>query len=81
MTTVRAKKNSREQDKVFIMEARLKMLKGQMEIERKEREDLVKKNGSGSVWMNGCAGVMRGVRDVRALVRTLRGAGGVQPNA
>ena len=29
---------------MFIMEARLKLLKEQMEIERKKREDLVKKN-------------------------------------
>jgi len=70
MATVRAKKISREQDEVFIMEARLKLLKEQMEIERKKREDLVKKNGSGSVWMNGRAGAMRSVRDVHALVRT-----------
>jgi hypothetical protein len=68
---VRARKTrDSEKDEVFVMEARLKLLKEQMEKERMKREDLVKRNGSGSVWLNGRAGAMRGVRDVRALVRT-----------
>ena len=71
MAAVRAKKSARQADgDVFVMEARLKLLKEQMEAERKKREDMLSKNGTGSIWMNGRAGAMRGVRDVRALVRT-----------
>ena len=71
MAAVRAKKSARQADgDVFVMEARLKLLKEQMEVERKKREDMLSKNGTGSIWMNGRAGAMRGVRDVRALVRT-----------
>ena len=61
---------SQHGEDVFVMEARLKLLKEQMEAERKKRQDAVSKNGTGSIWMNGRAGAMRGVRDVRALVRT-----------
>ena len=64
---VRAKR--REEDEVFVMEARLKLLKEQMATERKKREDALSKNGSGSVWLAGRAGPLRGVRDVRSLVR------------
>ena len=65
------KKNTREQDEVFIMEAKLKLLKDQMEAERQKREDMVKRNGSAnSIWMNGRTGPMRGLRDVRAMVRS-----------
>ena len=57
---VRAKR--REEDEVFVMEARLKLLKEQMATERKKREDALSKNGSGSVWLAGRAGPLRGVR-------------------
>ena len=71
MATARGKKGARSQeDDVFVMEARLKLLKEQMDAERKKRQDMVSKNGTGSIWMNGRSGAMRGVRDVRALVRT-----------
>ena len=71
MATVRARKpRESEKDEVFVMEARLKLLKEQMEKERKKREELVQRNGSGSVWLNGRSGAMRGIRDVRTLVRT-----------
>ena len=69
MTSLRTKKSKAGEDEVVQMEARLKMLKEQMEAERKKREDLLKKNGTNSVWMNGRSGPMRGVSDVRALVR------------
>ena len=62
---MRAKR--REEDEVFVMEARLKLLKEQMATERKKREDALSKNGSGSVWLAGRAGPLRGVRDVRGI--------------
>ena len=65
-----AQRSQQVGDDVVVMEARLKLLKEQMEAERKKRQDAVSKSGTGSIWMNGRVGAMRGVRDVRALVRT-----------
>lgn len=71
MATARHKKGGLSlQNDVLVMETRLKLLKEQMDNERKKREDMVKKNGTGSIWMNGRSGTIRGLREVRAMVRT-----------
>eukprot|EP00960_Hanusia_phi_P053170 761887-Hanusia_phi.AAC.2 len=52
------------------MEEKLRALKQSMEEERKKRTALVKRNGTGSVWINGREGALRGAKNVKEFVKT-----------
>eukprot|EP00288_Rhodomonas_lens_P015235 CAMPEP_0177696130 /NCGR_PEP_ID=MMETSP0484_2-20121128/3817_1 /TAXON_ID=354590 /ORGANISM="Rhodomonas lens, Strain RHODO" /LENGTH=227 /DNA_ID=CAMNT_0019207083 /DNA_START=102 /DNA_END=782 /DNA_ORIENTATION=- len=45
---------------IMEMEDRLETLKQQMAVERAKREQLLKRNGTGSFWLNGREGALRG---------------------
>ncbi|EKX44980.1 hypothetical protein GUITHDRAFT_109026 [Guillardia theta CCMP2712] len=52
------------------MEEKLRSLKQSMEEERKKRSALVQRNGTGSVWINGRAGALRGANSVKEFVKS-----------
>mmetsp|Transcript_46425 Transcript_46425/g.72685 ORF Transcript_46425/g.72685 Transcript_46425/m.72685 type:complete len:131 (-) Transcript_46425:459-851(-) len=54
------------------MEHKLEMLKQQMAAERQKREELLSNTGSGSYWLNGREGTLRGKEGVKQFVKGSR---------